>query len=437
MRQLHTIYIVCGNKERHEQWAKEWSKIEGVFISIQSVWESLKKVLRRCNHNAIPMSFVPKRIISVEASSDQQKLDQLEPIFIYSVLFKEIILEIADSDDTTSVKNLVTYGRQQKVPESQLNNFQKEYHNQSPIWWYTKDIFLFTILNRALREFNTEAVIKMSFFIRNLHRHLEKLQKEQLSEYKNPLIVYRGQGLTQQDFQHLLDIKDELLSFNIFLSTSEEQEVPMAFADIPPHLDNEIISLFANIQHDSAFKTKEEILFSMNTVFRVGDIKQSAQNNLVWEVQLTLTDDNDPQLADLIDYMKVKIDGTEWHRIGQLMLNVDHFYQAEILYNQLLSNASSDSDRSYIYHMLGWLKDDQGQFKDAASFYEQSLAIKQKSLKEDDPSLADAYNDLGVLYNSMGDYSKALEYYVKTFKIDKKTLPPNHPNLATSHNNIG
>ncbi|CAF3469752.1 unnamed protein product, partial [Rotaria sp. Silwood2] len=52
---------------------------------------------------------------------------------------------------------------------------------------------------------------------------------------------------------------------------------------------------FALIDEYSAIPQEQEILFSMHTVFRVGEIKQSASNSRLWEVQLTLTDDNDPQ----------------------------------------------------------------------------------------------------------------------------------------------
>ncbi|CAF4377575.1 unnamed protein product, partial [Rotaria magnacalcarata] len=45
--------------------------------------------------------------------------------------------------------------------------------------------------------------------------------------------------------------------------------------------------------------------------------------------------------------------------MGQLMLKVGHFNQAEELYQELLKNASTDSDRALIYHQLGYLKKQQ------------------------------------------------------------------------------
>ncbi|CAF2098041.1 unnamed protein product [Rotaria magnacalcarata] len=43
MPKVDAIYIFCGNKARHESWAKDWPKIRGVFTSIKPICESLKK----------------------------------------------------------------------------------------------------------------------------------------------------------------------------------------------------------------------------------------------------------------------------------------------------------------------------------------------------------------------------------------------------------
>ncbi|CAF5135562.1 unnamed protein product, partial [Rotaria magnacalcarata] len=104
------------------------------------------------------------------------------------------------------------------------------------------------------------------------------------------------------------------------------------------------------IDDQSAVRGEQEILFTMHTVFRVGEITQTAENSRLWEVKLTITDDNDPQLSTLTNRIKEEIDGRGWHRMGQLMLKVGHFNQAEELYNELLKGASTDSDRAYIYH---------------------------------------------------------------------------------------
>ncbi|CAF3757612.1 unnamed protein product [Rotaria socialis] len=104
--------------------------------------------------------------------------------------------------------------------------------------------------------------------------------------------------------------------------------------------------------------------------------------------------------------------------MGKLMLKVGHFNQAQELYNELLENASIDSNRAHIYHQLGWLKDDQDKYPEAAKFYEKCLEIYRKTLPENDVSLAFTYGNIGLVYKNMGEYSKALEFYDKANKIN-------------------
>ncbi|CAF2024013.1 unnamed protein product [Rotaria magnacalcarata] len=452
MPKVDAIYIFCGNKARHEPWAKDWPKIRGVFTSIKPICESLKKVARECDHDSIPMSFVPKRCTS-DAASDEQNRNQLPPTYMYSVIFKDIVLEIND-DDAKSIRALEIYCIKKEIPEAEINDLKRRYHQKSPVWWYTCEIFLYGMLNCGLRSLDMEAMSKLGFFIRSLHLQLKQLHQEQLANFRKPFTVYRGQGMSKEDFQNLLDSKGGLLSFNNFLSTSMEPKVAMEFVERTMKKNPDVVGVifimtidqsklstsntpFAMIDEHSAVRGEKEILFTMHTVFRVVEMKQTAKNNRLWEVQLTITDDNDPQLSTLTNRIKEEIDGEGWNRMGKLMLKVGHFDQAEELYQELLKNASADSDREHIYHQLGWLKDDQGKYPEAVKFYEKSLEIKRKTLPENDASLASTHSNIGLAYNNMGEYWKAREFYEKSNKILEISLPPNHPNLATSYNNIG
>ncbi|CAF3189302.1 unnamed protein product [Rotaria sp. Silwood2] len=360
-----------------------------------------------------------------------------------------------DEDDDKAMRDLVTYCQKQNIYESQLKDFQREYYQKTPIWWYTREFFLYGMLNKALRSLEMEAMIKMGFFIRSLHQQLEKLHKEQSNANMEKFIVYRGQGLSEQDFRHLVNTKGGLLSFNNFLSTSTEQQVAVEFLERALYKNKDIVGIlfvmtidptkvssstttFALIDEYSAVKSEKEILFSMHTVFRVGDMKHRINNSHIWEVQLILTDDNDLELAALTKCIQGELCGsTEWHRLGDLMIQMGHFNQAEEVYNELLKNISCDNDRARIYHQLGWVKDDQGQYREAISFYEKYLEIKQKTICEDHPLLAATYNNIGLAYNNMGDYSKALEFYEKAHQIEEKAMPSDHPDMANSYNNIG
>jgi hypothetical protein len=145
--QLDAIYIFCDREDRHKVWIAEWLKIQGVFTLIEHMYESLKKVTQQYDHNAIPMSFVSNETTAAVISGEQN-LDQLEPSYMYSVLFKEIILDV-DEDDEKSIQDLLIYCRQQNISESELSYFQRDYQERSPIWMYSKESFVYRMLNKA------------------------------------------------------------------------------------------------------------------------------------------------------------------------------------------------------------------------------------------------------------------------------------------------
>jgi tetratricopeptide (TPR) repeat protein len=197
---------------------------------------------------------------------------------------------------------------------------------------------------------------------------------------------------------------------------------------------------FANVGNVGCYDDQEEeILFSMHSVFRIGQVKQINKNDRLWQVDLILTGDDDPQLHALTESMREETSSGAkgWLRLGQLMIQLGQFNKAEELYDILLKQTTDDGEKSLVYHMLGLVKTDQKKYEEAVGFYEKSIKIKQKILPPTHSGLAASYNNIGGVYDDMGEYSKALSYYEKALEIKQKILPANHPSLATSYNNIG
>ena len=65
-------------------------------------------------------------------------------------------------------------------------------------------------------------------------------------------------------------------------------------------------------------KTEEEVLFSMHTVFRIDDIISMGENHRLFQVDLTLTTDNDKDLHILTDRIREETfpDAVGWYRLG-------------------------------------------------------------------------------------------------------------------------
>lgn len=451
---INSIYILCNDQTRHEQWTKDWSKIQGVFNSIKSICESLKKIARECDHNEMPMSFIPRQIIKAVTAGNlgKQHLNQLEPAYMYSMMLKDIILETVDIHPK-QMDDLVKYSHKKDIFESQLIDFQNRYNQKSPVWWYTSEIFLYGMLNKVLRSLDMEGIMKMGFFIRHLHHQLVQLHQEQSANFRNEFNVYRGQGLSKHDFQKLYNTKGGVLAFNNFLSTSKEESVAMNFVQNALNKDKDIVGVvfimkidpskiststtpYALIDDYTVIRGEKEILFTIHTIFRVIDIKQTTKNSRLWEVQLDITVENDPEIAALSKFMNENITGSGWYRVGQLMLQVGHFSQAEEFYHRLHKNTTSDNDKAHTYHKLGWCRFKLGKFKEATSSLNKSLDLYRNSLPEDHPSLAELYNDIGCVQSGIGDHSKALELLTKGLYIRDRVLSEYHLDLAESYKNL-
>ncbi|CAF4061114.1 unnamed protein product [Adineta steineri] len=445
--QLDGVYIFNDIKTPHEEWTKEWQKIKGVHTNIDDICQRLQMDVQQYNQDSIAMSF-----ITVDEMASTDNLNQLEPTFMYTQLFKKILLDM--EHDKHAIKDFISYCRQTNSGSiTNIDLFEKEYPAKSAIWWYTHPSFIYSMLNDGLRYMEGGTIIKMGFFIHDLHQQIQQLHQQQANIYHDKsFIVYRGQGLSKTNFKKLKKTDGGLVSFNNFLSTSTEQDIALGLAfsasenvdmvgilykiSVDPSIKS---TPFASIQKESYFKEQEEeILFSMHTVFRVGAIKQLDSDKELYEVELQLTSDDDEQLRVLTDRMQEEADGdTGWQRLGDLLLKIGQFNKAEELYNVLLEQTSNLGEKAIYYHQLGSVHSNQGDYEKAIWYFEQGLEIQQKTLPSDHRDLAISNNSIGLVYYDMGKYSKALSYYEKAREIRQKTLPSDLLDLATLYNNIG
>ncbi|CAF4176102.1 unnamed protein product, partial [Rotaria sordida] len=210
MPQLESVFVFCIKQSYHEQWAKKVSKIKGVYTRIEPLCKALEIDRQQCDQAMISVSF-----------------NGLDPLFMYTQLLKEALLEIED-DDTKSLKDLAEYCREQDdILEDQIKQVENEYRNHTPIWWYSAETFIYPMLNRGLRVMNVDIIMKLGFFIRHLHNHITELHREQENNMPKHFQVFRGQGLFLEDFEKMEKTKGGLMSFNNFLSTSRNRNISL------------------------------------------------------------------------------------------------------------------------------------------------------------------------------------------------------------------
>lgn len=447
--QLEAIYVFCTQLEWHKAWAKEWFKIKGVYNSILPICDALPLAVKQSNEAKLSIST-----IRADDQDSDENINQLPPVFMYSQIFKEALLEI--SYEKEAINELVNFSRDiYDGNESEIeiiNQLENSYKPSKAIWWYTRECFVYRLLNGALRTLDGDVLIKMGFFLRDLHRQIEKLHKVQsMDRYREQFIVYRGQMLLNEDFKNLKKSKGGLISFNSFLSTSTNRDEAIRFAKPALERSNMVgiffqmtidptvsSSPFAAIKEYSDYKKEDEILFSMHTVFRIRKIKELPDTPGIYQVDLRLTSDDDKQLNEIAEHIRKKTEGSVgWARLAKLLYKIGQFREAGELYRMQLDHATSDSEKAELYIQLGIMKKNQGLYKEAILYFEKALRIYNRTLTQDHPDFAAVYCQMGLVYNDMHEYSNALEYYEKALKINTEILPPNHINLADLYNNIG
>ncbi|CAF1278495.1 unnamed protein product [Rotaria sordida] len=439
--QLESVYVFCGNQSYHEQWANKVPKIKGVYTKIEPICKALEIDRQQCDQAMISVSF-----------------NGLDPLFMYTQLLKEALLEIED-DDTKSLKELARYCREQDdILEDKIKQVENEYRNHTPIWWYTAQTFIYPMLNRGLRVMNVDIIMKLGFFIRHLHNHITELHHEQENNMPKHFQVFRGQSLSLEDFEKMKKTKGGLMSFNNFLSTSRNRNISLERFARPAtkkpnsvgilfimNIDTTIcknsLTPFAEVSQVGYYKNKEEeILFATHTIFRIDHIERIEDKNTdrLWQVNLTLVGNQDDDFNKLTAHLREEFKKyIGWERLGFILFKLGEYPKSEQLYQILLAKATSDRDKAAYNHQLGSTYDSMGDYSQALSYYEKSLNTYKKILPPNDISLAWPYNNIGLVYHNMGEYSKALSSHEQALEIRKIALPPNHPDLASSYDNIG
>ncbi|CAF1190570.1 unnamed protein product [Adineta steineri] len=479
------MYLFSNENSYYRQWIQHYQKVKGVFTDIETMYNAMQHNVRQLNYNLTPIS-----IISSSTSINPNELDQS---FMYSQLLKEIILDMPYTNDAKA--ELISFARSHYAENNAqlkiIDEFEQKYEPSTAIWWYTRDCFLHWMLNKALRTQNNEMIMKMGFFLHDLH---DKIQHLYLTASSNNIkTVFRGQGVRQDEFDKIKRSKGGLFSFNNFLSTSFDSQVGHLYADSARQnsqlvgilfyieIDRTISSApFASVEDFSYFADAEsEILFSMHTVFRIVEVTEIEDR--LWQVNLALTNDNDPVLIHVMECIRNTITGnTPLHCLGNLMWYMGQYNTAEGIYEQVLNTntntninqreicntnirlcyiniVKNNHEKAFLYYQKLYsicpeallfsddiicqiftnttVTDDSEQKQLALGY--RLLEAEEKASPSNHPRLVFIYCSFGVMFQSMKNYSTALSFYEKSLEISQKCLPCSHPSLAIVYNNIG
>jgi tetratricopeptide (TPR) repeat protein len=439
--EIHSVYVYCGQPTYHKNWAKKYRKVKGVFTSIPPIYDALRRDVRQANNDLIPVTILP--------STDLDKLDQP---FICSSILKEVLINSEFNKQTA--KEFIRFCREYYKDNSYESNIIDEYKKKneelSPIQWYTRECFIYSMLNRALRLYDMEILTLIIFFVQDLHKQIKEIHAK--SNEQQQFTVYHGQGLSNDQFLSLQKSVGGLISFNTFLFTTIDKEVSLNSAQQSQN-DPDIRGVLFKIEIDSTRKsypfvildeldyhkdTDRHVLFSLNAVFRIKRIREL--NDQIFQVDLILCENDDKNLKIVNENIEKKFGNLDgFLRLAQIMIYSGENDQAKKLYEILLDRTSEQEAEKLarIHYKLGHIDREKKNMENALDHYIKSYEFQLALVPKDDPSLCQIYIDMGIIEQELGHFDQGLKNFWTAVSICRAASQPNLSRIAFCLFNIG
>jgi hypothetical protein len=253
LTQVESIYILYSSTEVNAENFDKPSKVREVYTERYSLCNDftfLPHIKRQRREDFQRTDFIitaldrltytsattatlpPQYQPSLNASTIDSDTNVLE--FLYSKVLRDVLLE----DTETTQSEMVTFCRQKyadnPIELNRVEEFEKYYKSENAIFWYTRGIFLYRLLNKGLRDQDIETLYSLRYFIRDLHLRLKECYNSQLSSSPASCrkdTVYRGQLMDDAEFyKKIRGNIGGFVSMSSFLSTTRDRCLALVFA---------------------------------------------------------------------------------------------------------------------------------------------------------------------------------------------------------------
>lgn len=423
--------IFCENYDKYKQHLRS-----SYIIDICTDYNSLKESIERFGLSLYTKLHENRRYNTI-LSLRTPWYDNTDILYSY-ILFIEILKQGSNMDEAkdSMVKQLKNYFRHDHIETKYIESFEETYKSKDAIEWYTREIFLYRLINRAFRTEDSALWYTFRFYIRDLCKQIEKVHREQ--NMKERFTVYRGQTqVPKAEFENIFSNCGGLVSCNGYFSTSTSLDVAKFFLGGARDTEDFHVVIFkitvnANELKHTIFvdinkclqedRNENEILFNIGTVFRIDGYQKEED---FWVIQLDATDVCIDDIKQRIKPTLSKLSTININIfLGKLLIDMHQYDKAASYFHMNLRNLPTPKhpDRLFIDEYLGELQMRVKNFNKAFEYFLSSYKEKQKVFSKDDPNMLITYNHLGNYYKSIGNLKTAEQYYKKTLNHEKNII---------------
>jgi tetratricopeptide (TPR) repeat protein len=300
--QLKFIYVFCIDKEKHLEWTYKYEKICGIFTDKYELFHHLSTKVRAYEKSLMDISIFSRTCPTTEENSIRDYFIEENISLMWLQLFFDILLRMP-LDKNVAKQDMIAecrlYYKNNSVELKRIDEFEIDYCPETVIHWYTRDSFVYRLLNKALRTLNIDIIFKFRFLIIDLYQQLKQRHIDYIESLPtinpNKIIhtVYRSQHLGINELEKLKAGVGSLICPNSFFSTTESFLMAKAFVaggrgsecvlfqiDIPDSYYSSIADAlqytrpFLKLESLSQFESESEVIFALGALFRIESIEE-------------------------------------------------------------------------------------------------------------------------------------------------------------------
>jgi len=419
-----------------------------VIVRLNELTDRIKADQQRRMKDEEPLLI---EVFKVQDNPDQSTTE-LNGHLVHFLLLIDVLIRIKSCrmDKRQLITRCETEYQNNESDLAIVHEFQREYSADKALWWYTRDSFVYRLLNKALRVQNIDLLFLFRFFIADVYQQLKQ------NQCQSPVRVYRGQVMSDDELNTLRRSIGEFNSINSFFSTSVSCQQAKIFSNditisnglhrvlFEINADPSVVTSrpFADISGFSSFQDEREVLFMAGCIFRIIDIHRD-DNEQTWVIQMKLCGDNEyDDLKKLFDHLKKEYGGGDGevnlHFFGDVLHQMGKYDLAETMYCRLLDELpANDPSLPHLYRSFGMLTKTKAKYDSSLEWFHEALNIKMQTDPSNYAEIADLYKRIGIVHSDKNNYTKALEYYNKAIELFRQSSVENQLEIAHIYHNIG
>jgi hypothetical protein len=160
------------------------SQVRGVFSEMKQLIYQLKKDIKTV-HNSYTHLHLTKSGDLKQPHTTTQDLQYRTVEFKWIQAIFDVLLQTARPTENIH-KDLLDecrlIYRGNTAQTRFIDEFEEKYEPSKAIWWYTRDTFLYRLINMALRTENMVIIWKFRFIIQDMYQQLKTMHQKQRSE---------------------------------------------------------------------------------------------------------------------------------------------------------------------------------------------------------------------------------------------------------------